>query len=164
MNDLPAQIATHLRQVFRGGNWTSVNYRDTLADVTLEEVLAVPAPLTQNSIARLVYHVHYYVRAQIDVLDGRPLTASDKYSFDHPDFATSRAWTDYWTQSVLADVDRLAGLIEALDPAALQADFAGEGKYGSVYRNLQGAVEHAHYHLGQVVLVKRWVRARGAGA
>ena len=160
MNELPAAIATHLRQVFGGGNWTSVNYRDTLADVTLDELIAVPTPLTQNSIARLVYHVHYYVLAQIDVLEGRPLTSRDKYSFDAPDFATLRAWRGYWLETVLPDVERLAALIERLDAAALGDDFAAVGKYGSVYRNLQGAVEHAHYHLGQIALVKRYVRAR----
>ena len=160
MNELPASIATHLRAVFGGGNWTSVNYREVLAGLTLDEVLAVPTPLTQNSIARLVYHVHYYVRAQIEVLEGRPLTARDKYSFDAPDFATLRAWEGYWLETVLPDVDRLAALIERLTPASLDADFAGDARYGSLYRNLQGAIEHAHYHLGQIVLVKRWVGTR----
>ena len=160
MTDLPTQLATHLRHVFKGGNWTSVNFRDVLADVTLEEVLAVPTPLTENSIARLVYHVHYYALAQIDVLEGRPLTARDKYSFDHPPIATIRAWLGYWVETVLPDVERLAVLIGNLDANRLQEPFAGDGKYGTVYRNLQGAIEHAHYHLGQVVLVKRWVRRR----
>lgn len=158
MIDTPAQLATHLRHVFTGGNWTSVNFEAVLADVTLEEALAVPEPLTQNSIARLVYHVHYYALAQIEVLEGRALTARDKYSFDHPEFATGEAWRVYWEGEVLPDVERLAGVIEGLDAGALAGGFAGEEKYGSVYRNLQGAIEHAHYHLGQLVLVKRWVR------
>lgn len=158
MTDVPTLLATHLRHVFNGGNWTSVNFRDVLADVTLEEALAVPTPLTANSIARLVYHAHYYVRAQIDVLEGRELTAKDAVSFDHPAFASAQAW-DAYLSAVSADVERLAGLIERLPAESLRSDFAGLGKYGSTYRNLQGAIEHAHYHLGQVVLVKRWVRS-----
>ncbi len=35
-------------------------------------------------------------------------------------------------------------------------DFA-DAKYGNCYRNLQGIIEHCHYHLGQVVVVKKLV-------
>ncbi|MGN6163930.1 MAG: hypothetical protein ACTHOF_05245 [Flavisolibacter sp.] len=28
-------------------------------------------------------------------------------------------------------------------------------KYGTYYRNLQGIIEHTHYHLGQIVLIKK---------
>jgi len=33
-----------------------------------------------------------------------------------------------------------------------------EAKYGSWYRNLCGLVEHAHYHLGQIMMLKRLIR------
>ena len=32
--------------------------------------------------------------------------------------------------------------------------FADE-KYGHYYRNLHGIIEHTHYHLGQIVLIKK---------
>ena len=28
-------------------------------------------------------------------------------------------------------------------------------KYGNYYRNLHGVIEHAHYHLGQIALIKK---------
>ena len=34
----------------------------------------------------------------------------------------------------------------------------GDGKYGDYFRNIQGVIEHAHYHLGQIVLVKKLIR------
>jgi hypothetical protein len=30
-----------------------------------------------------------------------------------------------------------------------------EEKYGSVLRNIMGVIEHTHYHLGQIVLLKK---------
>jgi hypothetical protein len=44
----------------------------------------------------------------------------------------------------------------------LGADF-GDPKYGSYYRNLHGIVEHTHYHLGQIVLVKKIIQAQKQG-
>ena len=33
-------------------------------------------------------------------------------------------------------------------------------KYGSWYRNIHGIIEHAHYHLGQIVLLKKLIGDR----
>jgi len=30
-----------------------------------------------------------------------------------------------------------------------------EEKYGNYYRNFHGIIEHCHYHLGQIVLIKK---------
>ena len=35
-------------------------------------------------------------------------------------------------------------------------------KYGTYYRNFHGLIEHAHYHLGQIVLIKKLVAASKA--
>jgi hypothetical protein len=33
-------------------------------------------------------------------------------------------------------------------------------KYGNYYRNLHGIIEHTHYHLGQIVLIKKLLKRR----
>ncbi len=48
-------------------------------------------------------------------------------------------------------------LLAPLPDAILTTAFYDE-KYGSYYRNLQGTIEHSHYHLGQLVLVKKILR------
>ena len=35
--NLPTQIAKHIKDVYFGGNWTSVNLKETLADVTWQQ-------------------------------------------------------------------------------------------------------------------------------
>ena len=30
-------------------------------------------------------------------------------------------------------------------------------KYGNYFRNLTGIIEHLHYHLGQIVLIKKLI-------
>jgi hypothetical protein len=52
------------------------------------------------------------------------------------------------------DAENFATLVEQLPENKLGETFTDE-KYGNYYRNLHGIIEHAHYHLGQIVLIKK---------
>lgn len=149
--NLRAQIAKHLRKLHFGGNWTSVDLKETLADVAWQEATTKIDSL--NTMAALVFHINYYTEAILKVLLGRPLDAKDKYSFDLPPLQSQEDWKKLlgkmWT-----DAESLILLIEQVPESRLEETFANE-KYGSVYRNLQGLIEHTHYHLGQIVLIKK---------
>lgn len=146
-----AQIAKHLRDVFYGGNWTWSNVRAHLEDVSWEQANARVGSL--NTIVALTHHIHYYVKAQLSVMRGQELTASDKFSFDHPLIESDASWNEMLA-AMFQDVDALAMLIDNLSDETLAADFA-DAKYGSYYRNLIGMIEHTHYHLGQIVVIKK---------
>ncbi|MBS1582943.1 MAG: DinB family protein [Bacteroidetes bacterium] len=155
----PQLIAQHFRQVQTGGNWTSVNLRDTLADVTWEQATAkVPS---FNTIGALVYHIHYYVGLLVRVLEGGPLDGHDRFSYDHPPIASAADWQQLLDRS-RADAERFAELVERL-PEARLAEHVADPKYGTWHRNLLGVVEHTHYHLGQIVLLKKMLAARSSG-
>lgn len=146
-----AQIAKHLREVHFGGNWTWSNLKDNLADVTWQQ--ATTQVYACNTIATLVYHMNYYVRAITRVLQGKPLDSNDTFSFDLPPIQSQEDW-----QALLdaqwADAEACAALIEQLPENKLWETFTDE-KYGNYYRNLHGLIEHTHYHLGQIALIKK---------
>ncbi|SDB40873.1 hypothetical protein SAMN03097699_1166 [Flavobacteriaceae bacterium MAR_2010_188] len=144
-----------LRDVYLGDNWTSSSLKQHVSDITYKE--ATTSYHFLNTIAKLVYHMDYYVIAAKGVLNGEPLTAKDKFSFDHPNFDSQAAW-DNFLKGIFANAEELAILVEKLPEAKLLEDFS-EGKYGSIYRNLHGIIEHLHYHLGQVVIIKKLIRS-----
>ena len=148
---LTAQIAKHLRDVHFGGNWTSVNLKNTLSNVSWEQ--ATTKVFELNTIARLVYHANYYVGAIIKVLEGGPLDAKDQYSFNLPPIQAQEDW-EALLDKTWSEAERLATLIEQLPDDKLAETFADE-KYGTYYRNFHGLIEHTHYHLGQMVLIKK---------
>lgn len=80
--NLSAQMAKHFKEVYFGGNWTSVNLKDNLEGINWQQ--AVTQVYGFNSIATLVFHVNYYVSAVKKVFEGGTLDASDKYGFDLP--------------------------------------------------------------------------------
>jgi uncharacterized damage-inducible protein DinB len=149
--NLTAQIAKHFREVYFGGNWTSSNLKDNLADVTWQQATTQVHSL--NTIATLVFHMNYYVSAVLKVLQGNPLDASDKYSFDYPPILSQEDWEKLlnktWTDAV-----NFVNMIEQLPESKPWEDFS-EGKYGNYYRNILGIIEHNHYHLGQIALIKK---------
>ncbi len=148
------QIAKHFRDVYFGGNWTVVNLKDTLADVTLQQATTKIHNL--NTIATLVFHINYYVRPVLNVLQNQPMVASDKFSFDLPPVTCDEDWQQLVSR-VLTEAEELAIQIEQLDDAKLQDVFANP-KYGNYYRNLLGIIEHTHYHLGQISLIKKIIQ------
>ena len=148
---LTAQIAKHFRDVHFGGNWTSVNLKHSLTDITWQE--ATTQIYSLNSIATLVFHMNYYVSAVLKVLQGEPLNAHDKYSFDLPPIRSQNDWENLLDKT-WSDAENFASLVEQLPDNKLGETFSDE-KYGNYYRNLNGIIEHIHYHLGQIVLIKK---------
>ncbi len=149
--NFPQQIAKHLREVYFGGNWTASNLKDALANVSWQQ--ATTQVYSFNTIATLVFHSNYYVSAVIKVLEGEPLNARDQDSFDHPPIHSQQDWESF-LDGVWEEAENFASLIEQLPQSKLNEDIA-DPKYGNYYRNLHGIIEHLHYHLGQIVLVKK---------
>ncbi|HEX5625032.1 MAG TPA: DUF1572 domain-containing protein [Saprospiraceae bacterium] len=145
------QIAKHFRDVHFGGNWTSVHLKAVLSDVDWKQ--ATTPVYDFNTIATLVNHTGYYVKALIDVLQGKALVAKDQYSFKHPPIQSEEDWKSM-QDKVWANAEQAATLIGELPEARLWENFADE-KYGNYYRNIHGMIEHLHYHLGQIVLIRK---------
>lgn len=151
MGTLSTHLAKQIREVHIDGNWATSNLKEILAEVTWQQ--ATTRVGTLNTIAALTFHINYYVEALLGVLQGRPLTAKDAYSFDLPDITSQEAWESLVTKS-LADGEEFSRLIETLPDEKMWETFVDE-KYGNYYRNLQGLLEHTQYHLGQIALVKK---------
>jgi hypothetical protein len=151
MHKITAHIAKQLRDLISGGNWTGSNFRTHLDGVTREQ--AVSKNGSMNSIAALVFHCGYYVTAITSVLEHRPFNAKDKFSFDLPPIDTEEDWQQLLVKT-RTDAEHLAALIEQFPDDRLFETFVDQ-KYGTYYRNFHGVIEHFHYHLGQIVLLKK---------
>jgi len=148
------QLAKNFRDLYFGGNWTAVNVKDTLAGVSWEQATRKVDDL--NTIAALVFHSGYYVTAVLKVFKGEPLKASDKFAFDLEPITSEEDWQKLVSR-VFAEAEEFASQIEQLDERVLFETFQQE-KYGNYFRNIVGIIEHTHYHLGQIVLLKKMLK------
>jgi uncharacterized damage-inducible protein DinB len=151
--NLSSQIAKHFRGMHFGGNWTDVNLKDTLKNVDYRE--ATTRVGSCNTIAVLVFHINYFISAVLKVLRGGPLDAHDKFSFDLPPINSQNEW-EALLEKCWKEAEEFASLVEALPETKLWETFS-DPKYGTYYSNLQGIIEHTHYHLGQIVILKKLI-------
>lgn len=152
---LTSQIAKHIRDVHFGGNWTTTNLKELLSDVTWEE--ANRKIDSFNTILSLTFHINYFIAGVAKLLEGEELTIRDKYSFMHPSINSEEEWKSF-QDKVFTEAENFALLIEKLPDTILNEDFY-DPKYGNYFRNFHGIIEHSHYHLGQIVIIKKLIRS-----
>ncbi|AEH00045.1 DinB family protein [Lacinutrix sp. 5H-3-7-4] len=148
-----SQIAKHILEFHFGGNWTASNLKTVLDSVTWQQ--ATTKIQDFNTIATLVFHINYYIDANLKVLEGEKLNAKDALSFNHPPITNQKDWEQF-LDKIFTQAKQFAELIEQLPDTKLQAFFVDQ-KYGTYFRNLLGIIEHSHYHLGQIVMLKKLV-------
>lgn len=146
------EIANRFREVILNGTWiANTNYKDQLDN--LDWKIATTQFQSLNTIAILAQHIHYYIKGINNVFQGGTLDIKDQFSFDFPSIESQSDWNNFlsifWT-----DAELFATLIEQMPDEKLQQVFTDE-KYGTYYRNIDAMIEHAYYHLGQIVLIKK---------
>ncbi|WP_405251524.1 DUF1572 domain-containing protein [Dokdonia sp. Asnod3-C12] len=149
-------LGVHLQQLIIGPNLTGSHLSQHIDDVSVDE--AITSLYGLNSIAQLVFHIHYYINAVGNVLEGKPLLAKDSLSFNAPLINTEAAW-QLQKERLYAATHRCAQLAKGFPQEKLKEEFVLK-KYGSYEHNLVGLLEHSHYHFGQMVIIKKILRAQ----
>ena len=146
-----SQIAKQFKDMYLGPSMVGTSFNDALKDVDWE--LAIKKTGDLNSIAMLVFHINYYVSAVLKVLKGGPLDAHDKYSYDLPPINSATDWEKLLSKT-RKDAEEFAELVEKMSDEDLSKPM-DTGKYGNWFKNLLIIQEHSHYHLGQIVLIRK---------
>lgn len=147
-----SQLAKRFREVLIDGHWiANTNFKDQLKDVTWKQAVTKIGSL--NTIAMLTFHIDYYIAGLINVFEGGDLEIRDKYSFDFQPIESQEQW-EVLLNKLWTDSEKFASLIEQIPDSKLDEVFVDE-KYGTYRRNIDGMIEHAYYHLGQITLIKK---------
>lgn len=150
------QLANRFREVILNGTFIAyTNYKNELEN--LDWTIAVQKTGNLNTIAALVQHIHYYIAGINQVFRGGTLDIKDEFSFDFPPISSQNEWTDFLT-IFWKDAEDYAQFVEELSDEKLQEFFVDE-KYGTHQRNVDAMMEHAYYHLGQIVLLKKLINS-----
>ena len=145
------QIAMLFNKFSRGDNYTGVSLEQALASVSWQK--SIIEYQSCNCIATLVFHIQYYISAVRQVLEGGELKAKDAESFTYPPISSDKEWQQLKT-SLFNDIEAISSVLITLNSTQLETPF-NNGKYGSTLRNVIGLLEHSHYHLGQIMLLKK---------
>ena len=147
-------IAQHIIAVHEGGNWTEVNIKDTLADVGYREATTV-TKASYNTIAALLHHLSFYNDIVMQRLSGANPVISEANGFDVPPVKSEEDWLKLKERN-LQSAHQLANAVRQFPEERLN-ELTATG-HATHYKTLHGITEHAHYHLGQIVLLKKLIR------
>ena len=132
-------------------NWTGINVQKALKDVT--PVIAVHR-FNKNhlNIAELVAHIICWNKIMTERLDKHNHEPAKEEDFPVVDELTDEQWYDMKLE-LARSFHLLKGKLENKDDDILDKPiFEGAS---DAYRNLHGQIAHIHYHLGQIVLLKK---------
>lgn len=147
-------IADRLREVFLDGEWVAnTNYQEQLLHVSLDQ--ATQKLGTLNTIGALTYHVNYYLNGLLKVFKGGELEIKDKFSFDAPPLLSEMDWKNL-INDFMKNSEEFAQKVEQMSDEIFDEIFVDE-KYGTYQRNIEGIIEHAYYHLGQITLIRKMI-------
>lgn len=146
------QLAKRFREVILDGRWiANTNFKDQLSDISWEQATTRVGEL--NTIAMLTFHINYYISGLVNVFEGGNLEIRDMYSFDLSPIESQEQWQDLLNK-LWKNSEKFASLLEKMPDSKMNENFADE-KYGTYLRNIDGMIEHAYYHLGQITLLKK---------
>lgn len=149
------QLAHRFREVILNGKWiANTNWQDQLNEVDLK--LAVAHVSDLNSIAKLTFHINYYIEGVLQVFEGGSLDIRDTYSFELPQMNTEQEWNAL-KDNLFSNSEKFANHVEQMSNEKLNEVFVDQ-KYGNYYRNIEGLIEHSYYHLGQITIIKKLLK------
>ena len=146
------RLAQRVREVFINGTWiANTNYQKILTEITLEQATTKIYDL--NPIWLLTCHINYYVAGVLQVLKCGTLEIQDKFSYVFKPPKTEQEWR-IMVNELLQNAETFAEYVANMSDRQLQDTFVKE-EYGNYQRNINGMIEHAYYHLGQISLIKK---------
>lgn len=149
------QIARHIINVHEGDNWTEVNLKDTLNDVSVVEA-STRTIASANTIASLLHHLTYWNRVMMDRIRGINVEIPDSNGFGGTAIDSEEEWENL-KEDNLRSAHELAAAVRRFPDHQLESPILPE--HSTAYKNLQGTSEHIHYHLGQIVILKQLIRS-----
>lgn len=145
------QLATQVHQVYFGGNWTEVNLKTTVSNINWNTAIRKIEGF--NTILALTYHIHYFTKVQLRVLEDGPLIGNDSESYKHPNISSQNEW-ETLQKTMWNEAERFTKILSKLPDTTLDTPFTDK-KYGTYTSNILGLIEHTHYHLGQIIILNK---------
>jgi uncharacterized damage-inducible protein DinB len=148
-----ALIAQNLHHVYYGDNWTDVSIADTLNKISYQQAIQ-KTNASDNTIAALVNHLWFWNTIILQRMNGKNPSVPAQNGMDVPAISNEQQWHELVVK-LKSSFDELIDAVRNF-PADKLDDLVKD-RTTSIGFNLLGIVEHAHYHLGQIIVLKNLV-------
>jgi uncharacterized damage-inducible protein DinB len=147
-------IAQHLKEVYEGNNWTDVCIEATIKDIDWKQAQQ-QTEASPNTIASLLHHLLYWNGIIMQRMKGEAPIIPEENGYDVPFLKNEEEW-NVLKEKTHQSFTELAAAIKNFPEEKLMDNYSPSVQ-STYYRNFQGITEHAHYHLGQIVILKNLI-------
>lgn len=147
------RIQTLFKDLYHGHPWLDVTLQDTLSRITWEEAFQRPVQ-DGNTIWEIVNHIIAWRKNVLKRVQGEVLVTPSNNYFEEIKNPSKEAWENTLEALEYTQKEWLYFL-----NTFHQADFEKEYTVNklSYYQNIHGIIQHDAYHLGQIVLLIKFV-------
>ena len=145
------RIVEDIRSAFDGEAWHGPSLMELLADVNAKTAASRPIA-GAHTIWELTRHIQAWEEVIRRRLGGEALTVSDAENFPNISDSSEAAWKKA-LEELKSTHDALLATVRSMSDDRLTETVPG--KQYNVYTMLHGATQHAIYHGGQIVILKR---------
>ena len=147
------KIKTLLTETANGNNWTGINAEQALQDITAQQACK-RINANHLNIAELTAHLTCWNKVITKRLNGENYEPSKEEDFPVINELTEEKWNAL-KQNFMVLFNTLTEKLETKEDAIIDVPiFKGASP---AYRNLHGQISHLHYHLGQIMLLKKLI-------
>lgn len=148
-------LAQHITDVYEGNNWTDINIAQTIKDINWKQAQQ-QTEASPNTIASLLHHLYYWNGIILKRMNGETPVIPEENGYDVPFLNNEEQWNTLKEKTHQSFI-QLAETVKKFPEEKLFENYAPSIP-SSYYRNFQGITEHAHYHLGQIVILKKLIQ------
>lgn len=144
-------IITLLQEIANDNNWTGINAARSLQDVSAEKAIK---RINNNhlNIAELTAHLTCWNKVITQRLKAENYQPTKEDDFPEINTLSEEEWKTL-KEKFFQSFEILINKLQEKKGTDVNAPiFEGAS---SIYRNLHGQISHLHYHLGQIVLLKK---------
>ena len=145
------RIVEEIRSAFDGEAWHGPSLMELLADVNAKTAASRPIA-GAHTIWELTLHIQAWEEVIRRRLGGEALTLSDAENFPNISDNSEAAWKKA-LEELKSTHNALLATVRGMSDDRLMETVPG--KQYNVYTMLHGATQHAIYHGGQIVILKR---------
>ena len=153
-----ALLADQIRRAFDGEAWHGDPVMEIVGDVTAKHAATRPIE-NAHSIWELVLHIAAWDSAVLRRTGGTAVELKDNENFPPVSDTAEKPWRAA-VQQMKDTHDNLVKAVAAFPDARLQERVPGKReKYYDFYYMFSGIVQHELYHAGQIVILKKALKA-----
>jgi uncharacterized damage-inducible protein DinB len=108
-----------------------------------------------NTIVALLHHITFYNEVVLERLKRNIPFMSNANGFDVPVLNNERDWIELKERNIQS-AQYLAEAVKQFPEEKIFEPILPD--FSTVYKTLHGVIEHTHYHLGQIVIIKNLLR------